>query len=347
LAARAYADATPNGGVIEQVLDLIVRAMPGMIQRRRGQIWIPNPVNDEENFADRFVGHPEREQALYRWFRDITTDLDALRGTRGLDQVANAADSILGKGSGQRIARGSRRTFRKPAPRDGWRRCRPERSRSEEPPVTATTRSMAQPSGRHSRGLSLAVQAAHLERRYPDGRIALRPSRLTWLRQLRPTEISHLYEVLVVIEPGWAPLVYVVDPPLQRRGEEPVPHLYSANDLCLYVADEWDDTMIIADTLIPWTSEWLFFYQTWHATGDWLSGGVHPDRGHPRQHRRDLQHNRKGRRSVRLHAGIQQAYGRSADIEKLTQSSRTRPLVPGVDADVETTRAGHGVIGAR
>lgn len=66
LAARAYADVAPENGTLEQVLRLIVRAMPDMIQRRRGHIWIPNPVNDEENFADRFVGHPERERALHQ-----------------------------------------------------------------------------------------------------------------------------------------------------------------------------------------------------------------------------------------------------------------------------------------
>lgn len=132
---------------------------------------------------------------------------------------------------------------------------------------------MARPPGRRAHGLSLAVQAAHLDRRYPDGRIVLRANRLTWLGHLKPTDISRAYEVLAVIEPGWAPLIYVVDPPLQRRDDEPVPHVYSANDLCLYTGDEWNDTMIVADTLIPWTSEWLFFYETWHATGDWLGGG--------------------------------------------------------------------------
>jgi hypothetical protein len=105
LAARAYADATPDGGTLEHVLGIIVRAMPDMIQRRRGQIWISNPVNDEENFADRFIGHPEREQALYKWLRELAGDLAVLRGARGLDQVAVVADSILGPGSGQRIAR--------------------------------------------------------------------------------------------------------------------------------------------------------------------------------------------------------------------------------------------------
>ena len=35
--------------------------------------------------------------------------------------------------------------------------------------------------------------------------------------------------------------------------------------------------MPIADTIIPWTSEWLFFYELWLATGgEWLGEGEHP-----------------------------------------------------------------------
>jgi hypothetical protein len=36
--------------------------------------------------------------------------------------------------------------------------------------------------------------------------------------------------------------------------------------------------MFLADTVVPWTSEWLFFYEVWHATGLWLGGGTHPNR---------------------------------------------------------------------
>ena len=34
--------------------------------------------------------------------------------------------------------------------------------------------------------------------------------------------------------------------------------------------------MWIADTILPWTSLWLYFYELWHATGQWLGGGEHP-----------------------------------------------------------------------
>jgi hypothetical protein len=51
--------------------------------------------------------------------------------------------------------------------------------------------------------------------------------------------------------------------------------------LCLYLpsADEWMPTQLIAETIVPWTSLWLFYYETWHATGEWLGGGDHPKVG--------------------------------------------------------------------
>jgi hypothetical protein len=47
--------------------------------------------------------------------------------------------------------------------------------------------------------------------------------------------------------------------------------------LCIYYkrAKEWDETKFIADTIIPWTSEWLLHYEIWVATGTWQGGGIH------------------------------------------------------------------------
>ena len=35
--------------------------------------------------------------------------------------------------------------------------------------------------------------------------------------------------------------------------------------------------MNIAETIIPWASEWLLHYEIWLATGEWQGGGIHPD----------------------------------------------------------------------
>lgn len=80
------------------------------------------------------------------------------------------------------------------------------------------------------------------------------------------------------------PRVTVVDPVLHRRDEEPnkpIPHHYLNKQdpefpfLCLFDpdADEWDPSMPIATTIVPWTIDWLACYEGWLATGEWTGGG--------------------------------------------------------------------------
>jgi hypothetical protein len=56
--------------------------------------------------------------------------------------------------------------------------------------------------------------------------------------------------------------------------------MYDQERLCLYRPHrrEWTPAMMIANTIIPWISEWLYFYELWLVTGEWLGGGEHPSR---------------------------------------------------------------------
>lgn len=48
-------------------------------------------------------------------------------------------------------------------------------------------------------------------------------------------------------------------------------------ELCLHIPYEFDGRkQIIADSIIPWTQEWLYFYEIWLATGNWCGGGHGP-----------------------------------------------------------------------
>ena len=47
-------------------------------------------------------------------------------------------------------------------------------------------------------------------------------------------------------------------------------------NLCLYYPSEWNSTMNISDTIIPWISEWLYYFEFWCITGEWYGGGKHP-----------------------------------------------------------------------
>ena len=55
--------------------------------------------------------------------------------------------------------------------------------------------------------------------------------------------------------------------------------MYEQDRLCLYLpgTGEWTSDKPIALTIVPWTSLWLYFYEVWRATGEWLGGGIEPD----------------------------------------------------------------------
>jgi hypothetical protein len=69
------------------------------------------------------------------------------------------------------------------------------------------------------------------------------------------------------------PFVWVLDPPLDAGHRERLPHVYSEDRLCLYTPGEWNGSMFIATTIIPWAAEWLFHYEVWKATDRWTGGG--------------------------------------------------------------------------
>jgi len=80
LATRAY-----NGS--DNIVDAyqnVVKNMRSFIEQRinpeTGKLekWIPNPVNEEENFADKWVYTKEKEDYFFLWLDKLESDLDAM-----------------------------------------------------------------------------------------------------------------------------------------------------------------------------------------------------------------------------------------------------------------------------
>jgi len=130
--------------------------------------------------------------------------------------------------------------------------------------------------------LTIAVQAANLKRMFPDSQVNLNHGvGLTWVGQLQPTPLSEKYTVQIKYRINKRPQVTVVEPKLQARNGDRLPHVFTGNELCLfrYAYYEWDATKIIADTIVPWASLWLFHYEIWRATGIWCgSKKDHPSK---------------------------------------------------------------------
>lgn len=123
---------------------------------------------------------------------------------------------------------------------------------------------------------SLAQQAFALRASFPGAHIQLSSQQLVWRGSITPTALSHDYTVRITLRLARFPMVRVVTPTLMCRAGESIPHLFNDGSLCLHLDDEWSADMLIVHTTIPWTSEWLFNYEIWLATGEWHGGGEWP-----------------------------------------------------------------------
>jgi hypothetical protein len=78
LAARAY-----TGQVsLEDTLHAIVPAMRSGFELRNGVVWVPNPVNPEENFADKWAESARKKELFVEWLVELERDLDELARER-------------------------------------------------------------------------------------------------------------------------------------------------------------------------------------------------------------------------------------------------------------------------
>jgi uncharacterized protein with von Willebrand factor type A (vWA) domain len=85
LASKAYNKETD---IIEALIN-VVNTMENYIEERWSDKhgkrikWISNPVNDEENFADKWQEYPQREKNFYHWLNEVKKDLNNILGQSG------------------------------------------------------------------------------------------------------------------------------------------------------------------------------------------------------------------------------------------------------------------------
>lgn len=117
----------------------------------------------------------------------------------------------------------------------------------------------------------------NLKQVFPDAEIRIKKGELVWVGDIKPTSLSLTYQVLLRYRQDKAPRIHVLKPKLLRLNGSPPPHLYRDGSLCLYYPKhrQWLPNMLLAETIVPWASEYLAHYEVWLATGDWHGGGIH------------------------------------------------------------------------
>ncbi|MCO6496839.1 MAG: nucleotidyltransferase [Chitinophagaceae bacterium] len=101
LASKAYNKETD---IIEALIN-VVNNMENYIEERWSDEhdkrikWISNPVNDEENFADKWQEYPQREKNFYIWLNEVKKDLNNILGQsgKGLQYINESMQKPFGK----------------------------------------------------------------------------------------------------------------------------------------------------------------------------------------------------------------------------------------------------------
>lgn len=91
LAARAY---NGESSLLEGLYN-VVGSMESHIKRKsNGDFVISNPVNPEENFADKWPTHPKRKENFFKWLRQVKSDIDNIINARGLQLRENVGSAF-------------------------------------------------------------------------------------------------------------------------------------------------------------------------------------------------------------------------------------------------------------
>lgn len=131
-----------------------------------------------------------------------------------------------------------------------------------------------------SKALSIAQQLVKIQYDYSNFMCKTESnSTLIILGKIKPTPLSCYYKVRIEYKIGNRPNIFIVSPQL-RFNNIKIPHTYKDNELCLFYPKykEWTKYDYISDKIIPWISEWLYFYEIWCITGSWVGGGKHPSK---------------------------------------------------------------------
>ena len=93
LAARAY-----NNEV--DLVDAVLNVVPGMrnaIEDRGGVLWVRNPVNPQENFADKWEDHPRKRRLFFEWLDAVEREHRHLLTDQGFEKVGEYLAESYGR----------------------------------------------------------------------------------------------------------------------------------------------------------------------------------------------------------------------------------------------------------
>jgi hypothetical protein len=125
--------------------------------------------------------------------------------------------------------------------------------------------------GQHYR--HFVMQKLLVERTFPAFRCSLRRGLLECTGVIQPSDDSDRYTVQIRYTEWGVPEVRILKPTITPRSKI---HMYRDGRLCLYhpPTQPWLGANDLHKTIIPWTAEWLVYYELYLSEGKWLGPEV-------------------------------------------------------------------------
>lgn len=100
LAAHAY----EGQDDIYDALTAITKRMPSFIENRGGVWWVQNPVDPDENFADKWNEYPERREAFIQWLAKAQADFENVSKAGSLSDGLQILNESIGPQTMTKVA---------------------------------------------------------------------------------------------------------------------------------------------------------------------------------------------------------------------------------------------------
>jgi hypothetical protein len=114
-----------------------------------------------------------------------------------------------------------------------------------------------------------ALQAALIRKHFPFLHCKFKGAELMCSGEIMPSDFCDTYRILIRYPKGKVPRVNIVRPKIEPSAKI---HMYPNGALCLYDhrAAPWNANYNLHETIIPWTAEWLVFYELYKTHNVWL-----------------------------------------------------------------------------
>ena len=93
LAAQAY----KNQADLQNALLGVAKGMPDFVEKRNGRWWVPNPVDPDENFADKWNEKPKRREKFFAWTEKVYEDFYGILRRGNIREAAEMLGPIMGR----------------------------------------------------------------------------------------------------------------------------------------------------------------------------------------------------------------------------------------------------------